>query len=89
MSTPTPASTTVDVHLFAAARAAVGAGEVQAIPGTLESILLELAEQHPAFAPVRARCSFLVDGLVVHGDLGYVNVAAGQRVDVLPPFAGG
>ena len=50
--------------------------------------MLEAIEaEHPPFAPVRSRCSFLVDGEAVH-DPGVV-VAPGSVVDVLPPFAGG
>ncbi len=77
----------VEVHLFAAARAAVGASIVPAIPGSLRSILDRLCDEHPAFATVRPRCSVLVDGVAVHGE--DVEVAPGGRVDVLPPFAGG
>jgi hypothetical protein len=40
----------------------------------------------PAVLP---RCSFLVDGIAVHGDHSSVTVAVGSQVDVLPPFAGG
>ncbi len=77
----------VEVHLFAAARAAVGASVVTAEPGSLLEILDGIEAGHPAFGPVRARCSFLVDGTAVH-DAGH-EVAGGSRVDVLPPFAGG
>ena len=77
----------VEIHLFAAARAAVGASIVAAVPGSLGAILDGLALEHPAFAAVRPRCSYLVDGTAVHGE--DVHVAPGSRVDVLPPFAGG
>jgi molybdopterin converting factor small subunit len=76
----------VEVHLFAAARAAVGAAAVAVEPGLLSAILDGLEAEYPAFAPVRARCSYLIDGTSVHGD---VEVAPGSRIDVLPPFAGG
>jgi molybdopterin converting factor small subunit len=76
----------VDVHLFAAARAAVGAPVLERAPGSLSSILAGIEREHPAFAGVRPRCSYLLDGEAVHGD---PQVPAGSRVDVLPPFAGG
>lgn len=79
----------VSVHLFAAARAAVGQSVLDVPSGTLASILLTIEAAHPEFAPVRARCSYLVDEVAVHGDLGEVDVHPGSRVDVLPPFAGG
>jgi molybdopterin converting factor small subunit len=77
---------TVDVHLFAAARAAVGASQLSVPAATLSEILDRIEAAYPAFAGVRPRCSVLVDGTAVHDD---VAVAAGSRVDVLPPFAGG
>ena len=76
-----------EIHLFAAARAAVGASMVSAEPGPLAAVLDRIETAHPAFAAVRPRCSYLVDGLAVHGE--DADVAAGSRVDVLPPFAGG
>lgn len=77
----------VEVHLFAAARAAVGSAMVPAEPGRLGGILDALEREHPGFAAVRPRCSYLVDEVAVHDQ--DVPVAAGSRVDVLPPFAGG
>jgi molybdopterin converting factor small subunit len=77
---------TVDVHLFAAARAAVGTSQLSVPAGRLSAVLDGIEAEHPAFAGVRPRCSFLVDGLTAHDD---VVVVAGSRVDVLPPFAGG
>ena len=77
---------TVDVHFFAAARAAVGTSQLSVPPGSLNAILDGIEAAHPAFASVRPRCSYLVDETSVHGD---VDVPAGSRIDVLPPFAGG
>ena len=77
----------VEVHLFAAARAAVGASVVVVTPAPLAGILDGLEAAHPAFAAVRPRCSYLVDGTAVHGE--DADVLAGSRIDVLPPFAGG
>ena len=76
-----------EIHLFAAARAAVGASMVAVEPGSLGDVLDGIEARHPAFAAVRPRCSYLVDGLAVRGE--DADVAAGSRVDVLPPFAGG
>ena len=75
------------MHLFAAARAAVGQAVVNVAPGSLTGILDALQEQHPDFAGVRPRCSYLVDEVAVH-EMN-ADVASGSRVDVLPPFAGG
>lgn len=77
----------VEVHLFAAARAAVGTSPVTVPAGSLAEVLDAVQGRFPAFAGVRPRCSFLVDEVAAH-DPGAV-VAAGSRVDVLPPFAGG
>ncbi len=77
----------VEVHLFAAARAAVGAPMVMAAPGSLQDILDGIESAHPSFAQVRPRCSCLVDGVAAHD--GGVIVGQGHRIDVLPPFAGG
>jgi molybdopterin converting factor small subunit len=77
---------TVEVHLYAAARAAVGSPTVSVPAGRLSTILDAVEATHPAFATVRSRCSFLVDETAVHED---VEVFGGSRVDVLPPFAGG
>lgn len=76
-----------EVHLFAAARAAVGSAVVVLPPGPLGVLLDAIEAAHPDFASVRPRCSYLVDGLAVRGEEG--DVPAGARVDVLPPFAGG
>ncbi|MDO8307464.1 MAG: MoaD/ThiS family protein [Actinomycetota bacterium] len=78
---------TVEVHLFAAARAAVGHSVLEVGPGGLADILGRLEADYPDFSAVRPRCSFLLDGTAVH-DEG-VPVGAGSRVDVLPPFSGG
>jgi molybdopterin converting factor small subunit len=53
----------------------------------LAGILDGIEQDHPGFAAVRPRCSYLVDEVAVHGQ--DVQVAGGSRVDVLPPFAGG
>jgi sulfur-carrier protein len=78
----------VEVHLFAAARAAAqGVSVMHVAPGTLADVLATAVGQAPGLAEVLPRCSVLVDGVVGH-DEG-AEVPAGARVDVLPPFAGG
>ena len=79
----------VSVRLFAAARAAAGVGEVQVDPGSLGTILRALESDHPSLAEVLPRCSYLVDGVAVHGDPDEITVSDGLELDVLPPFAGG
>ena len=80
---------TVEIHLFAAARAAVGRSTVDMGPGTLAAILDALQAAHPDFGRVRPQCSYLIDGVSPHGDPSTVDLVAGTRLDVLPPFAGG
>lgn len=82
-----PDASSVEVHLFAAASAAVGESVVSVQPGTLGSVLDELCTRFPAFAAVRPRCSFLLDETSCTDHQATIN--AGSRVDVLPPFAGG
>jgi molybdopterin converting factor small subunit len=77
----------VEVHLFAAARSAVGASVLSVGAGSLAELLDGIAASRPGFARVRPQCSYLIDGQAVHDELA--DVAAGSRVDVLPPFAGG
>lgn len=80
-------SAEVTIRLFAAARAAAGLSETSAEAGSLDGILAALSERYPALESVLPRCSYLIDGAVVHG----LNtpVSGGATVDVLPPFAGG
>jgi len=77
----------VEIHLFAAARAAVGQSVVVADAGRLGAILDDITTAHPDFAAVRPRCTYLIDGTAAHDQ--DVDVPSGSRVDVLPPFAGG
>jgi molybdopterin synthase sulfur carrier subunit len=77
----------VEVHLFAAARAATGQQVVTVAPGPLGTVLDVLEMNHPALKTVLPRCSFLVDGVAAHDR--DTEIPAGTRIDVLPPFAGG
>lgn len=83
---------TVTVRLFAAARTAVGASEVQLdAPGTIQDALDSLRAAAVAepdrVAATLARCSFLLNR-VATTDRGRP-LADGDVLDVLPPFAGG
>jgi sulfur-carrier protein len=78
---------TVEVHLFAAARAAVGESMVTTSAGTLGSVLEDLQSRYPDFARVLPQCSYLLDEVSCSDQAAVVG--DGSRVDVLPPFAGG
>lgn len=75
------------MRYFAAAAEAAGREEEVLPPvptvGELKSVLVE--RYGDAMARVVASGSFLVDGVVSRDDAR----ALGDRVDVLPPFAGG
>ena len=77
----------VEVHLFAAARSAAGAPCLTVPAGALPEVLGHLVRQAPRLAEVLPRCSFLRDGLALTSDDAVL--VPGQRLDVLPPFAGG
>ncbi len=92
MTLETTSTVTVQltVRYFAAARAAANAETeiVRVAPGTTMAALVDtLAARGPELARVLRRCSFLCDGFAVR-DEG-LNLADGQTIDVLPPFAGG
>lgn len=77
----------IEVHLFAAARAAAGV-DVIAVGGTsLREAIADAIAQAPGLGGVIERCSVLVDGVATHDE--DVQIAPGARIDVLPPFAGG
>lgn len=79
----------VQVHLFAAARAAVGAREIHTQAETLGELCDALAAEHPAFTRIRPQCSYLINEVAVHGDPYATTLQPGDRIDILPPFAGG
>jgi molybdopterin converting factor small subunit len=79
----------VTVRLFAAARAAAGTDSAHAGPGSLGEVTTALTDAYPDLATVLPRCSYLLDGVAVHGDPADVMVNDGSELDVLPPFAGG
>jgi molybdopterin converting factor small subunit len=76
----------VQVRLFAVARAKAGAELISCQPGSLASII-ESLKAHGELAAVLPQCSYLVDGLAI-SDLNQ-DVNAGSTIDVLPRFAGG
>ena len=76
----------VQVRLFAVARAKAGVEIIASEPGSLASII-ESLKAHGELASVLPQCSYLVDG-VAGADLNQT-INAGSTVDVLPRFAGG
>lgn len=95
-STPTSRTATgsapeVTVRLFAAAHAALGTGEVTVTAATVAEALEAALAQAPDGAAdearaVFARSSVLVNQVSADRDRA---LGVGDRVDVLPPFAGG
>ncbi|AGN17875.1 putative molybdopterin converting factor, small subunit [Corynebacterium glutamicum MB001] len=85
----------MDIHYFAAARAARGVAQETVAPSelTLSDLLKQLGEQHTettaagmTLAQVFDRCTFLIDGRSADSS---ASLSGASRVDVLPPFAGG
>jgi molybdopterin synthase sulfur carrier subunit len=73
------------VRYFAAAAEAAGRDEELLTASTVGELRDTLLTSYPALAPVLAKGSFLVDGIVTRDPAR----ALGARVDVLPPFSGG
>ena len=86
------------VHVYPPYRAIVGADEIELEypPDTpLQRVLELLAERYPAFEPF-TRCpssEFLWGQLIVHANNEIVGLESrlqpGDRLDLLPPIAGG
>jgi molybdopterin converting factor small subunit len=76
----------VQVRLFAVARAKAGTEIISCQPGSLASIIKNISS-HGELATVLPQCSYLVDGLVP-SDLNQ-EISPGSTIDVLPRFAGG
>ena len=76
----------VTVRYWAGARDAAGLDDERLRATSVRALLAELCERPGPLAEVVRRSSVLVDGQVVHDDL---DLADGQTVEVLPPFAGG
>lgn len=88
----------VEIHYFAAARAARGIPrETVETTDSLDTLLTTLSTQYSeattgglSLAEIFERCSFLVDGrTVLRKDASAVDLSTVGRIDVLPPFAGG
>ena len=84
-----PAFVAATVRLFAAARSAAGTGAAEVAGRSLNEVLVELTVRFPGVVSVLPRCSFLVNGVAVHGNHADIVIGDGDEVDVLPPFAGG
>ncbi len=82
-------SVLVHARFFAAARDAAGADALRLSPAepTIEGLLDAVGSTHPEGERILGRCSFLVNGRSTT-DRAHPLVD-GDRVDVLPPFAGG
>jgi molybdopterin synthase sulfur carrier subunit len=80
-----PSVADVLVRYFAAAAEAVGRDEELLTASTVGELHDTLLASYPALAPVLAKGSFLVDGVVTRDPARTL----GSRVDVLPPFSGG
>lgn len=77
----------VEVHLFAAAKSAAGCDRLDAPAGVLADVLAECERLRPALREVLPRCSYLVNSIAVSDEAA--RLLPGDRLDVLPPFAGG
>jgi molybdopterin converting factor small subunit len=76
----------VQVRLFAVARAKAGTEMISCQPASLASII-ENISSHGDLASVLPQCSYLVDGFACT-DLN-TQINANSTIDVLPRFAGG
>lgn len=88
----------MQIHFFAAARAASGVAETQVsltdlVEPTLRALIEKLGGKFTGktasgmtLAQVMRQCSFLIDGTRSEFDAALTD---NVRVDVLPPFAGG
>ena len=83
----------ITVRYWAAARAAAGRESDQVVAATVAEALRAVLELHAGnqrFADVIAVCSVLVGSSPVSSqDPESVRLAAGDVVELLPPFAGG
>jgi molybdopterin converting factor small subunit len=90
VSDPATLRRTLEVRLFAGARAAAGgtaALDVPASPGGTVGDVLEIAAAgHPGLTGVLPACSFLLDGVRAGR---HTPVDGASTLDVLPPFSGG
>ncbi len=82
-------SVLIHARFFAAARDAAGSEALDLEPSepTIAGLLAAIGSTHPEADRILGRCSFLVNGRSTT-DAAHPLVD-GDRVDVLPPFAGG
>lgn len=80
------AAPVVSVRFWAGARAAAGVDTQQVTAATIAELTTALEQRHPELTSVLPVASLLVDG---HAAPPETVLAEGQRVEVLPPFAGG
>ena len=73
------------MRYFAAAAEAAGREEERRSASTVGELRDTLLASYPGLAPVLAKGSFLVDGVVTRDPARTIT----ERVDVLPPFSGG
>lgn len=84
----------MQIHYFAAARAATGVAQEEVGNfATLQELLTDAASRHngttdagQTLADILARCTFLIDGKRARQT---DSLESAERVDVMPPFAGG
>lgn len=83
----------MEIHYFAAARAAAGVESESVTAVTLGELLDDRAAHHQgttdagmSLGEIFERCTFLVDG---RNSDRVTPLAGVTRIDVLPPFAGG
>ena len=76
----------VEVRFFAAAQEATGLDAQWRAEPTVGALRAALVADYPGLGPILPKCAVLVGGSRVDDD---TPLAAGQTVDVLPPFAGG
>lgn len=88
-----PARACVTVRYWAAARAAAAVASEELCGSSVADVLAAARQSHqeePRFAEVLSVCSLLLgEKPLGTSDLSRVEVAEGDVLDVLPPFAGG
>jgi len=80
-------STMAKVHLYAAARAAVGSPQLSILADDLGSLVAALERDYQKLRSVLPLCSYLLNGTSVK-DLS-TKLSPEDQIDVLPRFAGG
>jgi sulfur-carrier protein len=76
----------VTVRYWAGARQVATVAAETCFASTVADVIAEITARRPALVAVLPSCSILVEGLAA---TPATPVAAGQTIEVLPPFAGG